>query len=74
MPSNLKGTKEEESVSYNEEITSRDDEKLMKFQKVENDAHTLEALAMKEDKLTSSELYEKINDEVVKTFGDGSMG
>ena len=56
-------------MSYNEEIiTSRDDEKLEKFQKVENDAHTLEALVVKEDKPTSPELYEKINDEAVKTI------
>ena len=53
LPSNLKETKEEESVSYNEEITSRDDEKLEKFQKVEKDAQTLEALTVKEDKPTS---------------------
>ena len=68
MSSNLEGIKEEESLSYNEEITSRDDEKIEKFQKVENDAHTLEALAVKEDKPTSLDLYEKINDEVVKTI------
>ena len=68
MPSNLEGTKEDESGSYNEEITSRDGKKLEKFQKVETDANALEASTVKEDKPTSSELYEKINDEVVKTI------
>ena len=32
LPSNLEGTEEEESLSYNEEITSSDEEKLEKFQ------------------------------------------
>ena len=68
FPSNLEGTKEEESVSYNEEITSRDDEKLETFQKVENDARTLEPLAVKEDEPNSLELYEKIKDGVVNTI------
>ena len=75
LPSNLEGIKEEESVNYNEEITSRDDEKLEKFQKVENDAHTLETLVVKEYESTSPESHEKIKDEIVKDyFGDGSMG
>ena len=37
---------------------------------MENDAQTLEALDVKEDKLTSLELYEKIKDEVVKTISE----
>ena len=76
MPSNLKVSKEEENISYNEEITligneeitSISNEELKKFQTVENDAQILKTLVVKEDKPTSSESHEKINDEVVKTI------
>ena len=66
--STLKVNKEEESLSYNEEITSRDNEELEKFQNVENDAQILETLVVNEEELTSLELHEKTNDEVVRTI------
>ena len=55
-------------MSYNEDITSRDNEELEKFQTEENDAQILETLVVKEDEPTSPESQEKINDEVVKTI------
>ena len=60
---------EEENLSYNEEITSRGNEELDKLQRVENDVETLKELVAKEEKeSTSSESYEKVKDEVVKTM------
>ena len=41
--------KEEESLNYNEEITSRDNEEFEKFQNVENDAQILETLVVNEE-------------------------
>ena len=70
LPSNLKVSKDEENLIYNEEITSRGNEELKKFQIVENDAQILETLYVKEDELTSLESHEKIKDEVVKTILD----
>ena len=68
LPSTLEVNKEKENLSYNEDITSRDNEELEKFQTVENDAQILETLVVKEDEPTSPESQEKINDEVVKTI------
>ena len=69
LSSTLKVNKEEENLSYNEEIISRDNEELEKFQRVENDAQTLKNLVtMEEKELTSPESHEKIKDEVVKTI------
>ena len=68
LTSNLEETKEEENLSYNEEITSRGNEELEKIQTMENDAQILETLVVKEDESTSPESHEKINDEVVKTI------
>ena len=68
LPSNLEVIKEEENLSNNEKITSRGNEELEKFQKVGNDAQTLETLVVKEDEPTSPESHEKIKDEVVKTI------
>ena len=55
-------------MSYNEEITSRGNEELEKFQTMENDAQNLKTLVVKEDESTCLESHEKINDEVVKTI------
>ena len=49
LRSNLEVTKEEENLNYNEEITSRDDEKLEKIQNLENDTQTLKELVVKEE-------------------------
>ena len=67
-PSTLRVNIEEENLSYNEEISSRDNEELEKFQIVENDAHIFETLVVKEDEPTSLESHEKTNDKVVKTI------
>ena len=68
MPSNLEVSKNEENLNYNEEITSRGNEELEKFQTMKNGAQILEILVVKEDEPTSPESGEKIKDEVVKTI------
>ena len=62
----------EENWSYNEEITSRDNEELEKLQKVDDDdAETLKDLVEKEEKEpTSPESHEKTNDEVGKIMSE----
>ena len=72
-PSTLGVNIEEENLRYNEEITSRDNEELEKFETVENDEQILETLVLKEDGPTSSESHEKINDEVGKTMSDMTL-
>ena len=67
-PSTIGVNIEEENLRYNEEITSKDNEELEKFQMVENDAQIFETLVMKEDEPTSPESHEKTNYEVVKLF------
>ena len=67
VPSNLEAIKEED-LSYNEDITLRNNEELEKLQRVENDAQYLKALVVTEDESTSSESHEKIQVEVVKNI------
>ena len=67
-PSTLGMNTEENNFSYNEEITSRGNEELEKFQIVENDVKKFETLVLKEDESTSPESHEKTNDEVEKTI------
>ena len=67
-PSTVGANIEEENLSYNEEITSRDNEELDKFQTVEDDTQIMETLVVKEDESTSPESHKKTNDEVVKTI------
>ena len=63
FPSILKVIREEEDLSHNDEITSRNNE-LEKFQRVENDLQELKTLVAKEDESTSRESHETINEEV----------
>ena len=72
-PSTLGVNTEEENWSYNEEITSRDNEELENFETVENDAQILETLVVKEDGPTSPESHEKTNDEVGKTMPEMTL-
>ena len=72
-PSTLGVNIEEENLRYNEEITSKDNEELEKFQTVENDAQILETLVMKEDEPTSLESHENTNYEVVKTIPEMTL-
>ena len=72
-PSTIRVNIEEENLSYNEEITSRDNEELEKFQTMENDAQILDTLVVKEDESTSSESHEKTNDEVGKTMSEMTL-
>ena len=66
--------KEEENLSYNEEITSRGNEELKKRQRVENDAQILKDLVAKEEEeSTSPRSHEKIKDEVVKTIPEMTL-
>ena len=50
LSSTLEVNKEEENLSYNEEITLRGNEELEKLQRVENDAETSKDLVAKEEK------------------------
>ena len=59
--------REEEDLSYNEDITSSNDGELEKLQRVENDAQEWKTLVAKEDELTSPESHDMIK-EVVKTI------
>ena len=74
-PSTLGVNTEEETWSYNEEITSRGNEELEKLQKVEDDdAETSKDLVEKEEKeLISPESYEKVKEEVVETFPEMTL-
>ena len=72
-PSTLGVNIEEENLRYNEEITSKDNEELEKFQTVENDAQILETLVVKEDEPTSPESHEKTNYDVVKTIPEMTL-
>ena len=67
FPSILKVIREEEDLSHNDEITSRNNE-LEKLQRVENDVQELKALVAKEDKSTSWESHERTREEVLKTI------
>ena len=73
LPSNLKVSKDEENLSYNEEITSRGNEELEKFPIVENDAQILETLVVKEDEPTYLKSHEKIKDEVVNNIPEMAL-
>ena len=66
--------KEEENLSYDEEITSRGNEELEKLQRVENDAQTLKDLVAKEEEeSTPPESHGKIKDEIVKTMPEMTL-
>ena len=65
FPSILEVIREEEYLSHNDEITSRNNE-LEKLQRVENDVQELRALVAKEDESNSLELEEK--NEEIKTI------
>ena len=73
-PSTLGVNTEEETWSYNEEITSRGNEELEKRQKVEDDdAETSKDLVVKEKGSSSLESYEKVKEEVVETFPEMTL-
>ena len=73
LPSTLGPNIEEEIWSYNEEITSRGNEELEKFQTVEYDVQILETLVVKEDESTSPESHEKTNDEDANTIPEMTL-
>ena len=50
LPYTIKVNKEEENLSYDEEIASRGNQELEKLQRVGNDAKTLKDLVAKEEK------------------------
>ena len=74
LSSTLEVSKEEENLSYNEEINSRGNEELEKLQRVENDGENSKDLVAKEEKKsTSLESYEKVKDEVVNTMPEMTL-
>ena len=60
----------EQSLNYNENVTSRSKDELEKITKVEDDAQNLRILVVKKDEPTSLESQEKIKDEVVRTISE----
>ena len=65
LPSILEVIREEEDLSYNEDITSSNDGELEKLQRVENDAQEWKTLVAKEDETTYLESRDTTK-EVVK--------
>ena len=57
---------EEEDLSYNEDMTSRNSEELKKLIKGDVDAQDLKALVVMEDEPTSLETHDTTKDEVLK--------
>ena len=70
LPSILEVIREEEDLSYNEDITSSNDGELEKLQRVENDAQEWKTLVAKEDEPTSPESYDMTKYEVLKTIAE----
>ena len=68
LPSILEVIREEEDLSYNKDITSRNNEELDKLTKGDDDAKDLKAFVVMEDELTSPESHDTIKDEVLKTI------
>ena len=74
LPSTLEVNEEEESLNYNEEITSRGNEELEKLQRVKHDIEISKDLAEKEEEESPSpEPHEKRKHEVVKTIPEMTL-
>ena len=58
---------EEEDLSYNKDITSRNNEKLEKVTRGDDDAQDLKALVVMEDESSSPESHDTTKYEVLKT-------
>ena len=59
---------EEEDLSYNKDITSRNNEELEKLMTGDDDAQDLKVLVVMEDEPTSPESHDTTKDEVLKTI------
>ena len=59
---------EEKDLSYNKDITSRNNEELEKLTRGDDDAQDLKALVVMENELTSLESHDTTKDEVLKTI------
>ena len=70
LPSIFEVIREEENLSYKKEITSRNNEKLDKLIRGDDDAQDLKAFIVMEDEPTSIESYDTIKDEVLKTISE----
>ena len=68
LSSLLEVIEEEEASSYNEDITSRNNEELEKLTRGDDDAQDLKALVVMEDELTSPESYYMTKDKVLKAI------
>ena len=60
----------EKFLSYNEDITSRNNEELEKLTRGDDDAQDLKALVVMEDELTSLESHDMTKDEVLNTISE----
>ena len=68
LPSILEVIREEEDLSYNKDITSRNNEELDKLTRGDDDAQDLKAFVVMEDEPTSPKSHDTIKDEVLKTI------
>ena len=68
LPSILEVIREEEDLSYKKEIISRNNEKLDKLIRGDDDAQDLKAFIVMEDEPTSLESHDTIKDEVLNTI------
>ena len=69
LPSILEVIREkEEDLSYNKDITSRNNEELEKLIRGDDDAQDLKTLVVMEDEPTSPESHDTTKDEVLRTI------
>ena len=59
---------EEEDLSYNKDITSRNNKELEKLTRGDDDVQDLKALVLMEDEPTSPESHDTIKEEVLKAI------
>ena len=66
FPTNLDEKSEKEYVDHKEDITLKSGEELEKLQSVEDDAHELKELVVRDDEPTSAKSYDMMKDEILK--------
>ena len=63
----------EEEIEYYEDITLKSSGNLEKLQRIEDDAHELKDLVVKENESTSPKPHEIIRHEIVKTIPEMTL-
>ena len=70
LPTNHDENLEKEDVEHKEDITLNSGEELKKLQRVEDDAHELKELVVREYEPTSPKSYDMTKDEFLKTISE----